>query len=82
MTPEEKAKELIEVFRMKIGRSDFHVTNLAKACALICVDEILNSEPMFPYEGGGYHELWTDRQEESTNFWQQVKQFINNPERE
>ena len=43
MTPKEKAKELVEIFRLKVLDYDGNGINgfKAKQCALIAVDEIL-----------------------------------------
>jgi len=39
MTPKEKAKELVDRFRI----GDRNMKSKAKQCALICVDEIINT---------------------------------------
>jgi hypothetical protein len=63
MTPKEKAEELIKRYYRD---SDLLVEDLswiqAKECALIAVDEILNSRPVI-----------TDSQVEYNNFWNDVK---------
>ena len=46
MTAKEKAKELIDRFRI----GDRNMKSKAKQCALICVDEILNSHIDSVYE--------------------------------
>lgn len=68
MTPQEKAEELIKKFfepvRWKLGQEN--VTQRAKQCALIAVDELLNdTDASSPFE--------IDRLE----YWQEVKQEIN-----
>ena len=62
MTPKEKAKELVEKFRMnQLDRSLIY--NVSKQCALIAVDEILKVS--LSYAGKDY------------DFYQEVKQEIN-----
>lgn len=56
MTPKEKAKELVDKFSWIDCSSD------AKQCALICVDEILET----------YIDL-----DPKLNYWEEVKQEIN-----
>jgi hypothetical protein len=69
MNAKEKAKELIEKYlKLDIeigGQHDGYLTmkmHDAKQCALIAVDEILNSRPVI-----------TDSQVEYNNFWNDVK---------
>jgi len=69
MTPKEKSKKLVDRFRLLVLRREYNVSErliieLAKQCALICVDEIINigSNPNNPT--GLY-------------YWQEVKQEIN-----
>jgi hypothetical protein len=69
MTPKEKASQLVKRFYRD---SDLLVEDLsfiqAKECALIAVDEILHSRPII-----------TDSQVEyQYNYWQEVKQEIEN----
>ena len=70
MTPKEKSKELINKFtnpvRWKLGQEN--VTQRAKECALIAVDEILDSVIII--------DLTTA--ENQFKYWQEVKQEINN----
>lgn len=52
MTPKEKAKELISIFGKQIGKelkngSFRYNIEIAKECALIAVDEILNNDNNF-----------------------------------
>ena len=74
MTPKEKAKDLIDIYKdmTEIIKFDFDkVTtitdyNLAKNCALIAVNELIE----FTYN-------YTDYNEKSTKeYWQEVKQEI------
>ena len=69
MTPQEKAKELVDryfdeykVFT-KYGKK---VYEIAKQCALITVDEILSIKK----------EIWDDFHREYFDYWQQVKAEI------
>jgi len=64
MTPKEKAEDLVDKQRTILDPLDMgDYTHLAKQCALICVEEIMNST-------GGF--LW----DIEVKYWQQVKQEI------
>jgi hypothetical protein len=65
MTPKEKAKELVHqyVINMPIP---FHIED-AKICALIAVEEILNTLYSIPFGNALDNEL---------EYWQEVKQEI------
>jgi hypothetical protein len=70
MTPKEKAEELVNKFTQTNGNSFF-----AKECALIAVDEIINSNPNNP--------LFSDKKTENgytdmtpIDYWQQVKKEV------
>ena len=69
MTPAEKAKEIYE----KYCNMNSHCDN-AIECALIAVDEIIKSNPTSqlsdPFLG--------NRTYENVNYWEQVKQEIEN----
>ncbi len=78
MTPKEKAKELVDKFTV-VGlqqRAEGY------QCALIAVDEIINSSPSFPNDTdwddcGGTHQYYYEAQkEEAEKYWQEVKQEI------
>ena len=83
MTSKGKAKELVEKFYKKVFVGDFSPSReeseqrlrAAKQCALIAVDEILEASPSLPIlsDNGTYG---SDIQE-STKYWQKVKQEIN-----
>ena len=68
MTPKEKAIDLTaDFYDIKSNEPDYGMEwEMAKKCALIAVDEILNSRPSI-----------TESQVEYQNFWQEVKQEIN-----
>ena len=68
MKAKEKAKELVDRFLSIEGADDCgnSYSYVAKQCALICVDEILNA----PQIGSG----WLHKYEP---YWTQVKQEIN-----
>ena len=88
MTPNEKARELIDKYRIILIQSDTDVgeeilcTGIAKQSALIAVDEILNSNPRYPNnvdwdDAGGSHAYYYEAQfEESEKYWDEVKQEI------
>ena len=89
MTPKEKAEELInkfiphtKVFHEVLGWEEY--IDSAKECALIAVDEIINSEPRYPSnvdwdDCGATHQYYYEAQmEEALNYWKEVKQEIQN----
>ena len=86
MTAKEKAQELVDKFRNEI--TSFLGDNIkkinAKKCALIAVDEILNSSPLEPNfadwdDCGGEFRYWYDAQKtQAFYFWKEVKQEIQN----
>jgi hypothetical protein len=72
MTPKEKSSQLIVNYQLKCKSLDY---NEAKQCALIAVDDIIESSPSLPILGDGgtfgeYIEL-------SKAYWQEVKNEIN-----
>ena len=85
MKPKEKAEKLIKRYYRD---SDLLVEDLswiqAKECALIAVDEILNSNPRYPNnvdwdDVGCTHAYYYEAQfEEAEKYWEEVKQEINN----
>ena len=77
MTPKEKAKELVEkfipytrVFHEVLGWEDY--IDSAKQCALIAVDEIINSNYKNTLNDLGYRYTVN----ELNDYWQEVKQEI------
>ena len=84
MTAKEKAQELVDKFRNEI--TSFLGDNMkkinAKKCALVAVDEILNSSPLEPNfadwdDCGGEFRYWYDAQKtHAFYFWKEVKQEI------
>ena len=80
MTPKEKAKDLIDMFRMNV--LDYEGSGLntfkAKQCALIAVDEILDLDL---HDVGDYRNDQASSDDFSTvtwyiNYWEEVKQEI------
>jgi hypothetical protein len=69
MTPKEKAKELFDKFTFACYECDF--TQNAKDCALIAVDEIIDSYTK--EKSCGY--ILSDK---IISYWQRVKQEIQN----
>lgn len=79
MKPEEKVIELIQKFRIYVGSSinDEGATvnnyligkKAAKACAIICIDEIINQASVNIYTVG-------NNNLSNEEFWQQVKEEI------
>ena len=86
MTPKEKAKELFDRFRKEFNwvECDYPIDLYRDImqCALIAVDEIINSEPRYPSnvdwdDCGATHQYYYEAQmEEALNYWQEVKQEI------
>jgi len=81
MTPKEKAEELYNKYE-QLGK-DFtrgvSMAEFAKQCALIAVDEILNSNPHIYIEIGGSdcRGDWSYKEAQSNQlYWQEVKQEI------
>lgn len=67
MEAKEKAKELMGKLLYSCGGSNYiKVFNNAKGCALIAVNQILDSRPVI-----------TDSQIEYNNYWNEVKNEIN-----
>jgi len=72
MTPKEKAYEL----RDKFHAVHFISLKVAKECALVAVDEIMESNADFAFSLN----IWGDNQSYSDceNYWNEVKQEIEN----
>jgi len=71
MTPKEKADELFNKMDMIIYTDQDHDSQ-CKRCALIAVDEILNSNPCCEDSDRGGNFQWASNE----YFWQEVKQEI------
>jgi hypothetical protein len=84
LSPSEKAKELVEKFRLNV--LDYEGCGInehkAKQCALIAVDEIINSSPRYPSnvdwdDCGATHQYYYEEQrEQALKFWQEVKEEL------
>ncbi len=78
MTPKEKAFSLYFKFIRDVIADD----QKAKQCALIVVNEIIESGPRYPNDVdwddvGATHQYYYEAQrEEALNYWQEVKQEI------
>jgi hypothetical protein len=68
MTPKEKARKLVDKF---YNATDDHWNQwyVAKQCALIAVEEILNIKPNNPFIVNGYYKA-------PIQYWREVKQEI------
>jgi hypothetical protein len=78
MTPKEKAEELFTTYRFSLSIPNAPLGDLkdsiAKQCALIAVDEILNNDVGYnAYDGVIGNNIWID-----IEYWQEVKQEIEN----
>jgi len=69
MTPQEKAQELVDKYRMYTEFSSIHA---AKQCALIAVDEIME----FMRMDDEYTETASNANSKWVNYWIEVKQEI------
>jgi hypothetical protein len=76
MTPKEKAEALVNSYRMILMNEDTECgneilcTSIAKKCALIAVDEILNAITFNMYDEEEYNKV--------NDFWEEVKKEILN----
>ena len=81
MTPKEKAIELVDKFYQTTPNEawineplgivkEYKAYNQSKECALIAVDEIIDSEPQYEWS----NDYWKN----PNDFWQEVKQEIEN----
>jgi len=71
MTPKEKAEELFDkMFLVIENKGMYDDLYRAKQCALIAVDEIIDSEPQYEWS----NDYWKN----PNDFWQEVKQEIEN----
>lgn len=85
MTPKKKAIELVDKFHIEVldrdGTSAMNEFE-AKQCALIAVDDILESEPRYPSNvdwddaGGTFQFYYEAQREEAQRYWEEVKQEI------
>mgnify|MGYP007049626331 CR=1 FL=1 len=79
MTPKEKAKELVDKFRLHVLEKDFFGDSVehdnAKQCALIAVDEMLNNGNL---ESQLIQAKYRGKEPYSfeLEYWQEVKQEI------
>ncbi len=86
MNAKEKAKEIYCKYTDALNIRDLQTTAnpFAKQCALIAVDEVINSNPRYPNnvdwdDAGGTHAYYYEAQfEEAEKYWEEVKQEINN----
>lgn len=73
LTPKEKAEELVlRYLRIDNNTKEWFNLYIAKQCALIAVDEILQ---IFNNEWTKL-DFWTEEINGTINFWQEVKQEI------
>jgi hypothetical protein len=78
MTPQKNAERLVHKYRMLLmdeGENygeEILASILSKQCALIAVDEILNSNPCCEDSDRGGNFQWASNE----YFWQEVKQEI------
>jgi len=79
MIPKQKSEDLIDKYRtyIRIGKYDNNVSEdeiyLAKQCALIAVDEIIEALLEYDNRNATYELQNMDR---DFNYWEQVKQEI------
>lgn len=72
MTPEEKAKELVDKYRgtLKYGQRQWGQVHYAKQCALIAVGEIMGLPVVW------YDKSISEEDGDTIEYWEQVKQAI------
>ena len=70
MIPKEKAKYLFDYYFPLCGHID--PWGKSKQCALICVEEILNANPIVPLE----YMLESEALDKAREYWQSVKTEI------
>lgn len=73
MRAKEKAEYLVDMFCRSLIKSNGTASG-AIQCALIAVDEIINSKPFG--DTGQWYELVSDRLEDQRDYWQEVKNHI------
>lgn len=76
MTPEQKAKELVQQFRRAMTGPGIESNDKnAKYCAIICVSAIIDADPYYFYP----NRKVTRVEDHSTKeYWKQVRESINN----
>ena len=80
MTAQEKAKELIYSYYQLVADSSYP-KELAKQCALICVDRIIKANNNDLYVDSSLIEYTSDSRwiyDKFMKYWQEVKQAIEN----
>jgi hypothetical protein len=85
MTPKQKANELFFKYYEIIEHTlSIEYVLIAKKCAIIAVDEILETEPRYPSDvdwddvGGTYHYYYEAQRQDAQNYWIEVKKEIEN----
>lgn len=74
-TPKEKAQELYDKYGF-VYIQNYSSKSEAKECALILVNEILESAPLSPVVVGQYYENTSDRMRDAIDYWIKVKEEI------
>ena len=85
MTPKEKAQDLYVKFSDYCSWNTFeeeqdYINNI-KQCALIAVNEIIESSPLYPNETPEYlqpEDWFSEANIYAEKYWEEVKQEINN----
>lgn len=89
MSPDKKAKELVDKLCVKITPDAVHANDMsfyksrAKQCSLIAVNEIIEAVEAFAYTGAAYDDFETGKMTHTdkkapTEYWREVKQHIEN----
>ena len=79
MNAKEKAEQLYDKFLQYVPAEEEFEHEYAKKCALIAVDEIINSNPHIYIEKGGSdcRGDWSYKEAQSNQlYWQEIKQEI------
>lgn len=76
MTPAEKAKELIVLYKNTVIENSSN--NMAKQCAIITVTEIIDSIPTTPVIKNKFYRNYGFRIEDAIKYWQSVLEHLKN----
>ena len=88
MTPQEKANQLILKYFPEIQATDkynmnlnSHNANTAAKCALIAVNQILETEPRYPSDVDlknheSYDDFYEEQRKQADNFWYDVRHHL------
>lgn len=82
MTAKETAEELKKKFLFMLHDQvhgfvvGANIGEIAKKSALLCVDEILDANPISPLDKKQYYETESDKTDDAERFWMEVRTEI------